>query len=987
MKIKLYYIISFIFIFTSCDVENIFDPKLPSWNIDVEIPLIEKTLALRENILDIDSSVTIYPDINTVDEYDSIFVYKLEEKIDSTFIDDKLSIEDVIDTTITQSVDDINIEDITSNKTINFSDVGIESVSSGLTTEIGLISLDDISQQETDPYTFESLLPDFYASIQTFLDTSGDPSLGDTPYDENQLGTINNEEIVPTSNLIEFESFQYANFDSGVMIINIDNSQMYLNFENMLLEMKNQSTDEIITSVNLGTIESGQIYNDIINLGELPNNGYLPNQIDITISGTVNSIANNVTYNQLLSSQIDIGVSAIDLFVAEASAQIPAQSFNDTGSFLLENENKILDATINTGYLLINLQNNLPANLDGDISINIPNILNLDGEVLSISFNLSDTVDPIDLNQYEIRIDDIDDQQIFYSYEVLTTNNDDYIVINQTDNVDISFELVGDITDIDQQITFSSINGVIESQENNVAGDVELEIDGATIQSALFESGEIIVEIINNISDAPINLEIVIDEIFDNGQPFTENIVISGSQIETFSLENHVLSPTYDDDLPKIFYNAIAVSSDPSANEYNLLEDISVNLSIQNIIIKEVTGYFNQDPIVETSIVNLESDNIIKEGILESGNIEISISNNLGLLADVNFSIDQILDSNGNIFSYSIPLDDPEEIVNIDLTNHSLLLDNDVDSEMYQKVTYTSEVVINSDELSTLNLENNIEITFNIPELTFSYIEGYIAPVEVEIEPFSKSDLTILPDDVEGIIFNNANAYLDFDSELELDLNLELDFYSTNTESGDEYIFQFSELTTTSIDRIYLDSNDIINMINIIPDSISVSGLATVSGNGIINSSDAIAADFTIEVPFEFLFTDQTSINIPSSELSAETVPEDIESMIIFYQYLTPFNFNTSLSVYCSNDTTTIVNNSNKFIDLSLIPSNNIMTDSIEVNSDKFDLFSSSEYLKPILGLQSPYNENNDFIPYSFYSTDSIDIKLWTRIKIKIDNE
>ena len=283
--------------------------------------------------------------------------------------------------------------------------------------------------------------------------------------------------------------------------------------------------------------------------------------------------------------------------------------------------------------------------------------------------------------------------------------------------------------------------------------------------------------------------------------------------------------------------------------------------------------------------------------------------------------------------------------------------------------------------------ENNIEITFNIPELTFSYIEGYIAPVEVEIEPFSKSDLTILPDDVEGIIFNNANAYLDFDSELELDLNLELDFYSTNTESGDEYIFQFSELTTTSIDRIYLDSNDIINMINIIPDSISVSGLATVSGNGIINNSDAIAADFTIEVPFEFLFTDQTSINIPSSELSADTVPEDIESMIIFYQYLTPFNFNTSLSVYCSNDTTTIVNNSNKFIDLSLISSNNTMIDSVEVDSVKFNLFSSSEYLKPILDLQSPYDENNDFIPYSFYSTDSIDIKLWTRINIMIDNE
>jgi len=985
LNLKFYFTLVFIFIFYSCNIDNILDPKLPTWDIDLDVPLLEKTILLRDNILDIDSSITIYPDINTDNEFDSVFVYKLTEQIDSTFIDDKLNIQDVIDTTITQSVDDITVEDISVTEIINFSDVGIGSVSSGLTTEIGLITLDDIDQQESDPYTFENLLPDFYESIQTFLDSSDDSSLGDEPYDENQLGSMDDEEIVPTSNIIEFTSFEYANFDSGTMNIDIDNSMMYLNFENMAIQLQDANTSSILNTIDIGVMVSGQVYNEIVNLGELPDNGYLSNRLNIIISGTVSGISDGATYNQLLSSQIEIGVSATNLVVMEASAQIPEQNFNDNGSFVLENENKILEATINTGFLIIELENNLPEDLDGNINIIIPNIIDPNGDQLLISFNFSEVVDPINLNQYKIVIDDINDQQIFYNYSVTTLSAEDYVVINQNDNIDINFKLVGDTSDENQQIIFSSINGIIEAQENNISGDVNLEVEGATIQNAVFESGEIVVEIINNISDAPLDIEIIIDEISFEGEPFTETIMLSGSHNETFSLDNYTLTPTYYETLSKIFYNAIANSADQSENQYNLEEDITVNLLIQNIIIKEVTGYFDQDPIVETNSVNLESENIIKEGFLESGNIGITINNNLGLLADVNFSIEQILDGDGNAFSHTIPLDEDQEVVNVDLSNYSIHLVDDINSDLYQQISYTSEVVINSEELTTLNLENNIEITFNIPELTFSYIEGYIAPVEVEIAPFSKSDLSILPDDIEEITFNNASAYLDFDSELELDLLLQLDFYSSNAGSGEEYSFQFVEQTSTSIDRIYLNSDDILNMINIVPDSISVSGLATVSGDGVINSTDAIAAVFTIEVPFEFIFTDDTSINIPVSELSEDSIPDRLESMILYYQYKTPFNFNTYLSIYCSDDTTTIIDDSNKFIDFELLPSGNVLTDSIEVSSNKFDLLSSSDFMKTVVNIISLTDENGDFIPHSFYSTDSLNIKLWTKIGLTID--
>ena len=982
---KLYFLLFPLLVLFSCDINNLLDPNLPKWTIDLEVPLLDKTILLRDNILDIDSSIVLYPNINPENIIDSIFVYKLVEKIDSTFIDDKLNIQDVIDTTITQSIDAISVANTAFIETINFSEVGIGSVYSELSTEIGLINLDDINEQNSEAYTLESLLPEFYETISSFLNSSSDPYLADSLYDEDVIGSISNSEITPTSNNIEFTSFQYANFQSGNLKIKIDNSLMYLNFQDIIITLKDNSTNNLLKTIDIGNMDGGEIYDQIVNLGNLPNDGYLPNNLIITISGIVTGISPGTTYNQLLSSKIEIPISANDLVVSETSAKIPEQNFNDSGSFILENDNKIIEAIINTGFLKIALDNNLPENLGANISINIPNILDVDENPLLIHFNMLDVINPIDLTGYKIDIQDINNQQIFYNYFVSTIDTDNYVTISQTDNININFKLVGNIENQDQEVTFSSINGIINDQEENISGEIVLDIEGAIIQDAIFSSGEIIVEIINNITDASLDIQIVIDEFLLEEVPFTKNIILSSSYSQIFSLENYTLTPSYINEISKVSYNAIARSSNDSSSQYNLTEDIIINITIQNIIIKEVTGSFDQEPIVETNSINLESDNIIDDGILESGNIEITIDNNLGLLADIIFSIDEILDSQGNSFNYTIALENSQKFVSIDLSNYSINLNNNPDSDSYQTISYKSEVVINSEEISTLNLENNIEIRFVIPNLNFSYINGYIAPVEVEIPPFSKSDLNILPDDIEGIVFNSANAYLDFDSALNLDLLLQLDFYAANSNTGEAYSFQFLEETLTSIDRIYLNPDDILSMINIVPDSISVSGLATVSGDGIINSSDAISAEFTIEIPFEFIFNDNTSINIPSSELSEDIIPDMFDSMILYYQYEIPFNFNTYLSIYCSNDNFEIIDDSNKFTAFELISSENTITDSIEISADKFDLLNSSSFIKPIINIISNTGDNQDYIPYSFYSTDSLNIKLWTKIGILID--
>ena len=109
--------------------------------------------------------------------------------------------------------------------------------------------------------------------------------------------------------------------------------------------------------------------------------------------------------------------------------------------------------------------------------------------------------------------------------------------------------------------------------------------------------------------------------------------------------------------------------------------------------------------------------------------------------------------------------------------------------------------------------------------------------------------------------------------------------------------------------------------------------------------------------------------------------------MTLFYEYKTPFEFKTLLSIYCSNDTNTIVNEINKFISMELLSSPISITDTMEIPSNKFELLSSSTYMKTLIKPLNNTNQNGQATPNTFYSTDSLNLKFWSKFELNIDEE
>ena len=125
-------------------------------------------------------------------------------------------------------------------------------------------------------------------------------------------------------------------------------------------------------------------------------------------------------------------------------------------------------------------------------------------------------------------------------------------------------------------------------------------------------------------------------------------------------------------------------------------DSINVKISLQgleeesNITFSEFTGYLSQDAMLDSNFINLESATKVDEAILNSGQLELSIINNIGIEALVNFSINE-LTKYGTALDTSFLISDQPSLVVLDLSGYNLNLDPSLNT---QTVSYFSSIDI-----------------------------------------------------------------------------------------------------------------------------------------------------------------------------------------------------------------------------------------------------------------------------------------------------
>ena len=947
--------------FTSCALEKPDTDKLPVWSTTLEAPIIQTTIDLNKFLED--SLISAFP---VGEGEDSIFVFNKTIELDSVEVGDKLKI-DPIEKSFVQFASAVTIDSSTTSFTIEYDSVGLDDITALVDAEIGLIELDNIGAEETDPISFSDVMPTtLVTAIETAITAAGGTA-------EVLVDTV---ALIPQQKSVNFDSFTSAALSSGYIDVKIINNLFIPLGAPIYIDIKNNIGTQIfqlIWDTEIVAGDSATASQDVSGMS-------LPGSMLVEVSGTSNgSQGQQVAVTTAdMSSTFTVGLTAREFQVTQASAVVSAQSIADSSSITLDpSETLVEEAVISKGNFEITITNSLP--LTGMVRLTIPSLyFGSTDSTFKQNFNLPTdtlTISPVDMTGWTMTMD-LADQFLNYHYLITTADTDTNIVtISQTDNVELDLG----ITDI----YFSSLTGKIESQTIIEGGDVNIESE-SQIQSATISEGQMDLVISNNIGGVA-DVQLTVPELVLNGTGLDTVLTINpGDNGYIIVLAGYDLQPVSLAD-QRLTYSTTTITQSES-NTYYLNDSISVMITLPALTFNAVTGYISQDDNVDTDVIELDNDTNVETALIDSGQIQLTIQNFIGLEADVLFSIDE-LTLGGNPLETSLQIISSTDPVQqaIDLAGYSLTLPvND------QRVNYSSTLSIPTDQLLTLTLNDSIAIDVLIDTLWFGSITGIIDTVDVTIDTVEQ-EISALPDDMDGFEFSNVEIVIDFESDITIPVFLDLTMDASNSAG---------EIETTSITNWNItDSSQVIipdasTLINIQPDKILAYGSARVGGDGTsgtVTSTDMIAGLLSVRAPLELEIGPNASIStdpkLVTKADAVETIPEEIEDVVVFINYDNSFEFGSTLTVLMSRDTMDFESGAaDILVDALLIMAGSAGVDSIDLNDNRLGLFNQdSMYVQVLVNVLGQTDSNGNPIPSRFLSTDKMWLNIYGRVQYFID--
>ena len=235
-------------------------------------------------------------------------------------------------------------------------------------------------------------------------------------------------------------------------------------------------------------------------------------------------------------------------------------------------------------------------------------------------------------------------------------------------------------------------------------------------------------------------LSIIIPSIeTPDGLAFQTTLDIAGDMInqsDQNNMENHTL--VMDAQNQSIDYNYTVLTIDsgddlvPIGSEDSIVVTISLsgeNLG-EDLTFSEFQGFLSQDAMIDSNIIELETETKVDIATLQNGIMELSFTNGIGINAMVNFSIDEFIKNDEKLDTTFALTNEPLTVL-IDLKGYTLDLNLDADPQI---INYKSIIDIPSDEEMTLSFGQSIAIEVLIDSLSFSSISGYVEPVIVDID-------------------------------------------------------------------------------------------------------------------------------------------------------------------------------------------------------------------------------------------------------------
>ena len=594
-----------------------------------------------------------------------------------------------------------------------------------------------------------------------------------------------------------------ATIAAGKLVIDIDNYMAITSEMNLSIpSLKTPDGSDFQTSINIGANSSDLISETNISgyaLSMSMDEQSVDYSYDVTTQDSgedfiVITSTDSIIVNIILEGPVE----GQQLSFSDFEGKVTPQDLGFDGQMNIESDSDILEANLNSGSLILNINNGINTSSNGspEAIITIDEIVNSEtNQPLVIATGpMFGELAPIeiDLNGYKIQMPQ-NDQSLNYSADVTTAYEVGTYSLLDSIIIDI---IVSDLS-------FSTVRGFFSQDAMSDSNSIALD-DSTIVHSAVLKSGDLSLTIDNSIGVVA-DVFFQINEFYKNYVSLDTSFTISpGVSDVEIDLSGYNLILPSDVDTQKVNY--ISNISLPSDQEMtlSLSDSVAITVNMTNMAFQSVTGQINPvtveiDP-VEQSIDALPEE---LDGFdFEDVEMVLDFTSSIDLPVYLDLIITAYNDTNGDSIVKNVT-QNIHANPSVRIPNASSLINIRPD----RIVARGSAQVGDLDSVGTVASDDSLSGVMNVraPLMFIVDADAVISPDPVEL--VEQGDSLGIPDDI-----IDAALILKIDNQWEFGASVSviLGPDSLSIESGevDTLLSGFSFDSNDSIvDTIYLDQD------------------------------------------------------------------------------------------------------------------------------------------------------------------------------------
>jgi hypothetical protein len=323
-----------------------------------------------------------------------------------------------------------------------------------------------------------------------------------------------------------------------------------------------------------------------------------------------------------------------------------------------------------------------------------------------------------------------------------------------------------------------------------------------------------------------------------------------------------------------------------------------LDLEFINLEVEQIRGYVSTQEFSNEWHISVEDQaNKIIEARIFSGDIQLFFYNRLPIPAYITYTLPELTDAGGQPFSDSFYLNPNDSAIQ----NMSDLSGYTIKSSMAPGSVIDSLIVISA--ISTdpgfvsLNASDEIRVRLHTSEIQFTYLEGYLSPDTLDIEPFTAANVIDYDGFQGGFKLQGAQMVFEIENQMYLDtaiFNGEITGYRKDdngiiTDSAKIQITDQSILPENRT-RILLAGAEVDSLVNILPTDLKASGSMRYGGYARVSTSDTIGGNYEFSTPFYIRIMGPTAFRLEPDTITTDEIDEkfrrasgdEIKSAVLF---------------------------------------------------------------------------------------------------------